>query len=285
LIGFLASWLLTSFLLRPISNLSGFLDEISSEGTAYRELPSLPPSVTAFPGAGNPQDEMTLLLGGLGRLIERINRGYRTSRAWSFQMAHELKTPLAIIEAEVNQALRDGEIEPKPAASIQEELMQASEAVTAFLSWAEIEKPVDGAKIYAHKISEVLAEIVRRGEKQFPGRLRLENGADFSVLARAQHLEMMLGNLVRNALLYSPALSTVTLRTGKTFLEVIDHGPGFAAEVTERWGEPFNKGSSGQKGHGLGLAFVVSVCRLYQWPLSLRREEDKTLLRVEFPAD
>ncbi|RZA06631.1 MAG: HAMP domain-containing histidine kinase [Proteobacteria bacterium] len=283
LIGLASAALLTSYLLRPISNLYSFIADLSRD-----EAPrGLPPLILSAHHRES-RDEMSALLRGVARLIERVNRGHRTSRAWSFQMAHELKTPLAIIEAEITQAEASGAIPEKLASSVREELMQASSAVTLFLSWAELEEaPASGAnggRLYAQRIKPVVETLCGRLEKQFPSRLAFTAEENFTVLAAAQHLELLLSNLLRNALVHSGG--AVQIRAGGSAVEITDNGAGLPAAVKDRLGEPFNKGPGREKGHGLGLALVAGICRRYGWGLQFSEAPGGgTCARVEFPRE
>ena len=273
-LGLAAAALLTSFLLRPISRLHAFIARLGAD-ERERELPALPLDAADQTS----HDEMAALRRGVARLIDRVNRAHRTSRAWSFQMAHELKTPLAIIEAEVNGA-GAAQIPERVADSIRAELMQASSAVTSFLSWAELEAPPEAGRLYAHRITGVLTELKSRLDKTFPDRLELKAEENFPVVAAAQHLELLLLNLLRNALVHSSG--AVIVRAGGATVEIEDAGAGIPPAVKDRLGEPFNKGG-GNKGHGLGLALVSGIARRYGWKLDFADRAPGTRVTVSFP--
>jgi signal transduction histidine kinase len=64
---------------------------------------------------------------------------------------------------------------------------------------------------------------------------------------------------------------------------VINRGVGFLPEVLARVGQPFNKGVGSEKtGHGLGLAWVKSICRINGWKFEIQQEGDQTICSVDF---
>src|SRR5690606_31567921 len=101
LIGLATAWGLSSTLLRPISRFVDYVTGIPGDGSP---LPELPPSLAEVRESGQKQDELYKLIESFQGLMEKVRRGQKLSRAWSYQMAHELKTPLAIAEGEVVQA-------------------------------------------------------------------------------------------------------------------------------------------------------------------------------------
>ena len=88
----------------------------------------------------------------------------------------------------------------------------------------------------------------------------------------AEKLRVVIDNLLSNAIKYSPQGGTVILRLGKhkdhAVIEVIDNGPGIAAEDRERIFDPFYRGRSAAaasvKGTGLGLAIVRDYVEMHQ---------------------
>jgi two-component system sensor histidine kinase TctE len=102
-------------------------------------------------------------------------------------------------------------------------------------------------------------------------------------------LRELLGNLVDNALHYTPAGGIVTVRTGPcgdgAFLEVEDDGPGIPPEERPRVLERFHRApGAGGTGSGLGLAIVSDIVALHGARLDLGAGAGGrgTRVRVEF---
>jgi two-component system, OmpR family, sensor histidine kinase TctE len=119
-------------------------------------------------------------------------------------------------------------------------------------------------------------------------------GAEISPAAvngNSRLLEDLLGNLVDNALEYTPAGGRVTVRCGlsrlRPYLEVEDDGPGIPEAERARVRQRFYRiaGTPGQ-GCGLGLAIVEDIARLHDaaFTLDSASEAGGTRVRIEFPA-
>ncbi|MGZ3695293.1 MAG: sensor histidine kinase [Bdellovibrionota bacterium] len=286
LLGSISAWALTSTLLRPISQFVNFITSISHESSLG--IPALPKELLGFRSTQKKGDELRRLLDSFSSLIEQVNRGYKLSRIWSYQMAHEMKTPLAIMEGEISNALKRGELKPELATALQQELMEVSETVTEFLTWAELEGASAQKNLYAVSAHTTLVDIKRRLTTKFGGRLEIEIASDFYVLSNIQHFEHLLMNLITNALLYSPGETAVEVYSpAPQTIRIVDHGPGFPQAVLERIGEPFNRDDSVRttpaKGNGLGLAYVRSVCRLYDWKFEINSSISGTEINLLFP--
>ena len=67
------------------------------------------------------------------------------------------------------------------------------------------------------------------------------------------------------------ALCEIKQRSGNDRVEIIDDGEGLPSHVIDHLGEPFNYGTKGRHGFGLGLAWVITICRKYGWTLGFTR--------------
>lgn len=286
-LGLLVAWFLTSTLLRPIHALADFVGEAATDASKAKELPPLPEGLRSSAKSEGSGDEFHKLSAGLEFLISKINKGYQLSRLWSHQMAHELKTPMAIVEAEIANALRDGKIDSEVASSLRAEIHQVSETISSFLAWAEVENSKGHKNLFAIRASKLVANQVKRFNHKESGRLRVDVQGDFYVLSSLQQAEQVLQNLISNALTYSPATEPVAVEVLEQKIRVSDRGPGIPQQVLMRLGEPFNRGDgpieSRSGGHGLGLAFVQSVANLHHWDLNIRSDQSGTVIEIGFP--
>jgi len=286
--GMFLAWVLTAVLMNPISKLSSFVSLVARDPVQQLELPSLPKELRTLAAGAASKDELASLIFGFESLIERVNRDYRVSRIWSYQMAHELKTPMALIEAKVTEGQRMGSISDALAKAILLEVFETSETITSFLTWAELENSGGHKRLFVVRASKALKNLQQRYEASFPGRIELKVMEDFNIMTNIQHLEHALGNLIINALIYSPMDTQVVIEVGRGQIMVTDKGPGIPSHVSERIGEPFNKGMAAEENqtrsrHGLGLALVQSVCRVYDWKLVFQSGGQGTAVSVTFP--
>ena len=216
--------------------------------------------------AGAPQ-ETRPLVGALNGLLEEVSAASRSQQRFLANAAHQLRTPLAGLQAHTELALA----QPMPDAcrtqleQVHRATMRTGRLANQLLALARTEP---GARSATAAVD--LKGIVG-GEADGWLRQSLTRDIDLGfeldpapVQGDALLLREALSNLVHNAIEYSNRGGRVTVRTGRrnghAFLEVEDDGPGIAAEERERVLERFYRvpGTPGT-GSGLGLAIVREI--------------------------
>lgn len=289
LVGSLGSLFFTSFLLRPIAKLSEFISTESDRIKNNQILALVPPNI-ADTGLIKPSivlanDEYQKLITGFNSLIEKVNRYYKNSKLWAYQMAHELKTPLTLINLESEALLKENSnpITKAKINSIQDELNKVSETIGTFLSWAELENSARNKHLFANRISHVMDGLIHRLDPQSE-KFSITDKQEFTVLSNPLHLEQLLLNLLTNSLKYSDLNSKILISLKNSQIEIKNSGSEIPASVLARLGEPFNKGSD-TKGSGLGLAWVNSICKLYGWNLAITSQNRITTIMIQFQSE
>jgi Signal transduction histidine kinase len=285
LVGFSIAWLLASNLVKPITRLSEFVSGIAQNKDDSLELPPLPAELRRyFEQDSNSKDELNILLSSFEKMIARVNKGYQLSRFWSYQMAHELKTPLTIIDSIATEAVKENKLDAQVSQNIMTEVFEASETITSFLNWAEAENNSANRRLHVVKMSRVLGNIENRLAHRYGERIQFQVVSDFTLMANLEQLEQLISNLIVNACHYSPENSPVTVLADNRKLAIIDEGAGIPESVQKKLGQPFNKGENSKKGSGLGLAFAESICRLYEWNFKIAQSNSLgTRIEIEFP--
>ena len=285
-LGSAVAWLLTSFLLSPIRQLEKYVSQVSQRLSTIAELPTIPHELKQSPRLRSP-DEFHRLSAGFATMVEKLNRNHKVSRLWAYQMAHEMKTPLAHIEIEIENGLREKKVLRETAAALSNEVASASEIIISFLSWAELENSARQKHLFANRIGKITREIAEKYEKKSGRCVKVEIREDFLALASPSHIEQLIQNLLSNALKYSPASASVELRVERPRLIIKDFGTGIPNDVLECVGEPFNRGinSSSDSGHGLGLAWVTTLSRIYGWDIDFNSGESGTTISIHFSEE
>lgn len=285
---FLASVVVTLILLAPIRLLNAHLNQATSSMKNLSDVDPLPMRLRNLSnGFWSRSDEFSSLLNTVQKLIDRINLNYKLTRSWTLQMAHELKTPLAIMRAETASTKKTGQLPENFADGIIKEVDHMSGIINQFLDWAELESSLPGKDLHALKIKNALRTAIVRLEKISSGRIRLAAEADFQVFANPNHLDQLITNVLTNALKFSPEDTGVDVTVIDHTLTIKDRGPGIPSEVKERIGQPFNVGTfedGRQTGNGLGLAWVSTVAKLYRWELIIHSDHTGTQIKVIFPT-
>jgi signal transduction histidine kinase len=214
-------------------------------------------------------DEIHRLGETLNEMLDRLRRSFERERRFVADASHELRTPVAVIKAELEGALRAGGHDPQVrealVASLEEcdHLAQMAEDLLLVARTSEGELPVRPERL---ELRELLNQVAAR----FTDRAR-ERGRTISVdaddrqtvYADELRLRQALGNLVDNALRYGQGEIVLRSRaTGSGLeLEVSDHGAGFAPDFADRAFARFARGDLARTrdGTGLGLSIVRAI--------------------------
>lgn len=282
-VGSLASLFLTSFLLKPVARLSEFI-RISSEKLKTEQiLPNVPTEISAISFINSERlkqsDEYQNLVLGFNILIDRVNKHYKNSKLWAYQMAHELKTPLTLISLET-EALEKNLADKTKTQSIRTELQKIAGTVSSFLSWAELDNSTLNRHLFANKLGVIIRDVLQRLDPKNQS-FDLHEKEEIRVLCNPAHLEQLVINLLTNAMNHNSRSEKIQITIEENSLVVKDSGPGIPESVLERMGEPFNKGSS-SGGSGLGLAWINSLCRLYGWSLKVENQSLGVQISISF---
>jgi signal transduction histidine kinase len=254
-----AGWLITGRALRPITELRRGAEEIS--GTARsRRLP--------VPEA---HDEVHDLAVTLNSMLGRLERAEARQRALVSDTAHELRSPLASIRAQLEVAIDhpDGQQWPVTAAGVLADTLRLARLADDLLVLARLDER--GAGRTPREPVDLGALVRTAGERRSLPRVPVRVRRDVTVTVRgdAAGLTRMLENLVDNAVRH--AATGVQVRVGRTGawaeVSVSDDGPGIPPADRERVFARFTRLDEGrgrdEGGAGLGLAIVRETARAH----------------------
>jgi two-component system sensor histidine kinase QseC len=200
--------------------------------------------------------------------LDRLEKGYSVQRAFLASAAHELKTPLALIRAQIelngttdrDTLLHDVDFMARQVNQLLH-LAEASEAQNYTF------ESVDVAAV-AEDIADYLRPLAERRAAYLDVRCDSQ-----SVILQADRgaLFMLLKNLVENAIQHSPAGGTVVVTVDTDRLYVCDEGPGVAADELPKLFKRFWRGSTRHnEGAGLGLSICAEIAAAHAWQLTAR---------------
>ena len=193
-------------------------------------------------------------------------------RSLAAHVAHELRTPLSILQAET-AALADGVTtwSPQLARSFDEEVGRLARLVQDLGSLSSAEAASLTINRVPVRLDHIALETSERLEHHFIARhveLRV-NVAATTILGDADRIEQIIGNLLLNGVRYTPSGGWVELSVessdGRALLAVQDSGPGIPPEERALVFEDFVRGSTsaGVPGSGVGLAVVRELVRAH----------------------
>jgi two-component system, OmpR family, sensor kinase len=263
LLASLVGYLLATAGLRPVEAMRRRAGEVS----LTHEDERLP-----LPAA---HDEVRRLGETLNEMLDRLRRSFDRERRFVADASHELRTPVAVIKAELEAALRagghDAQVREALVAALEEcdHLAQLAEDLLVVARAAEGELPVRREPIEVRPLLEgVRARFGDRAREHGRG-LRVDGGDGLRIEGDDLRLRQALGNLVDNALRHGAGDVVLRARRSDSYggveVEVADDGPGFDPDLAGRAFERFARGDAARTrgGTGLGLAIVRAIAEAH----------------------
>ena len=245
----------------PVRRLSADLAARSEDDLRPIDAPDAPRELRPLINA------TTEVMGRLQRLLDHQKRFVRDS-------AHQLRTPLAVLKAQV-QSARRGDMPPEQAfGEINDTVDRGAALVNQMLSLAKVEQlrqqpeseRLDWAEIARDVALDLSALIADRAiDFEF-------DGTPTPVRAHRWMLQELTRNLLHNAIKHSPPEARLWLSVGtvqgEAVLTLRDEGPGIPAELRQRLFAPFAAGNV-MSGSGLGLAISREIVQTLRGSIAL----------------
>jgi len=271
--------------------------------TAVRPIDRLGQSIRARPdddltpieAQGMPH-EIKPLVDAINLHMQRIEAMVEARRRFITDAAHQLRTPLAVLNTQAEYALRQtGAAEMRPAVeAFHRSLGSAIRLTNQLLSLSRAE-PINGLMVARQAVDiaalgrEMVVELLPLAERKgidlgFEG-----EATPIVVSGHPVLLREMLSNLIDNALRYTPVAGVVTLAVdlspdaaSSARVRVIDNGPGIPVEFREQvFLRFFRLDGSDHTGSGLGLAIVREIVHGHAGEISLKDAPGAHGLEVE----
>ncbi len=220
-------------------------------------------------GYSGPMDEIGRLATTFDHMIDQLEKVFASHKNFIADASHDLRSPLTVLQGNLDLLKRDlAEDDRKESLrAMGDETRKMSKIVDDLLLLAEVESG-EIERLETVSLKEVLLESYERG-RQLGGSRNVVIGReeDISVAGDAHRLKLLLGNLVDNAIRYTPEEGTITLSlfrdNGWARLEVTDDGIGISPEhlphVFERFYMADKARSRSAGGSGLGLAIARAI--------------------------
>jgi two-component system OmpR family sensor kinase len=280
-----AAWLVAGGALRPVERMRREVADISEHGGS---------SAIVVPRT---HDEVADLAATMNDVLGRLKRALDRERRFVTDAGHELRTPLAILQAELELAGRPGRSRAELAAAIESATVEVRRLTGLAEDLLALGRdPAGGPR----PEPVVLASLVRESAAAFGPRAasaevhihcRVDEGA--MVTGHDRQLRRAIDNLIDNALQFAPPRSEISIvvkRTaGATTIEVCDEGPGFPADFLPFAFERFRRADAARSGDGggtgLGLALVREVADAHcGQAVAMNRASGGASVRLELPA-
>ncbi len=274
------AWIAVGRALRPVASLRRGAEEITGAGQS-RRLP--------LPDA---QDEIHRLGVTLNRMLDRLEEAGRRQRGFVADAAHELRSPLTSMRAQLEVASQhpDRADWRRLSEGALADTLRLGRMVEDLLALARLDERPAATQSRELELGEVAREVAGRlPEAGAEVTLDLDGGA--RVRGDRQSLDRAVQNLLDNAVRHAASRVEVSVACegGLAVLEVADDGPGIPAADRERVFERFTRLDDARSrehgGAGLGLAIAREIVRAHGGELTAEDGAPGARLVMRLPAD
>ena len=283
LLGGVVTYFISGHALRPIREFSDKIEEVQAQNLSDSRIDE------------NNVKELNQLGISYNKMLERLSEAFEIQRQFSANAAHELRTPLALMQVQLD--LYNSSSHPGNDADTLQTIKMVTEQndklnrmVKTLLDMSELQTVGRDDKIILDAIvEEVLADLDPLAvEKNIKLIGKCE---DATMIGSDILIYRLVYNLVENAIKYNHSLGQVTVtayqRNKHVYLSIEDTGSGIPKELRERVFEPFfrvDKSRSRELGGvGLGLAFVREIVRVHDGSICIKSgKTGGTIFEVTF---
>ena len=284
LLGGVITFFISGHALKPLCDFSKKIEEVQAQNLSDSRIEE------------NKFSELNQLSVSYNKMLERLSEAFKLQRQFTANAAHELRTPLAVMQLQID--LYNSSKHPNNDTSAQqtismitEQTERLSKMVRTLLDMSELQTIARDEEIaISALVEEVLADLEPLAQEK--GINLIEKCDNVLLMGSDILIYRLVYNLVENAIKYNFSGETVTVnatqQNSQLHLTVEDTGNGIPEELKERIFEPFfrlDKSRSRELGGvGLGLALVREIVRVHNGSILVKNNANSgTTFEVIFP--
>lgn len=283
LLGGVLAYFVSGRALRPLRSFAAQVESVQPDNLADTKISEDVPA------------ELRRCSASFNDMIARLDEGFSAQRQFTGNAAHELRTPLALMQAQVELFCAEHPGVDADAASLLRLLQEQTERMThmtaTLLEMSELRSvPCNDEIDLAPMIEEVLTDLAPLAEEKG---IMLASEGEAQMIGSDTLIYRLLFNLAENAIRYGAPGSTVQISThdesDRVLLRVRDQGPGIPEQYQTSIFQPFfrvdKSRSRAYGGVGLGLALVWEIAALHGGSIEVEESsESGTTMLVTLPA-
>jgi two-component system sensor histidine kinase MprB len=262
---------------RPLARLTGTAEQVTATGDLHHRIPAAT------------DDEPGRLATAFNAMLAALESSRDAQRQLVADASHELRTPLTAIRANIELLEHAPDLPPAERAAMLESARGQLEDLTVLVGdLVDLARPGERPAEPPEdlRLDSLVADAVDRARRHAPTTTFELTAEPCVVRARRARLVRAIGNLLDNAVKWSPPGEAVEVRVREGEVTVRDHGPGIAQGDLPHVFDRFYRAPSarGLPGSGLGLAIVKHVADAHRGAVSAEAAPGGgTLMRLTLP--
>lgn len=284
LLGGVLAYFLSGHALKPLRAFAAQVEKVQPNNLTDTKIPeAVLPEFRQFSRSFN-------------QMLDRLASGFAAQRQFTGNAAHELRTPLSLMQAQLELfSAEHADVTPETAAFLsllQEQTERMAQMTKILLEMSELRTvPCDDRVELAPMIEEIFTDLAPLAESKC---IALEADGGAVLTGSDPLLYRLLFNLTENAIRYGRPDGAVRIAVseadGNVQIRVRDHGPGIPEAYRESVFQPFfrvdKSRSRAHGGVGLGLSLVWEIAALHGGTVQIERSgADGTVMLVTLPRD
>lgn len=262
IVSLIFAWLLALYFARPIRTLHDAFEAEASGKLATRVGDAM----------GKRRDELSDLGEDFDRMAQRLQNLVEGHRRLLHDVSHELRSPLARLQAASDLMHQQPERAAELMGRIQREVGRIDDLVDELLTLSRLDTGVEQVTHESFDFASVIQDVAEDAHFEADPKgcaIALDLPTPLPIDGNIEWLRRAIENVLRNAVRHSPAGRPIQVRGredgGFAHLTIEDQGGGVAPADLEAIFEPFHRGSNAQpfEGYGLGLTITRQVFRLH----------------------
>jgi heavy metal sensor kinase len=278
-------WLLALMALRPVKTIAGTVEKITARNLDQRI------------SVARADHEFRQLVTLINQMLDRLESSFKQAVRFSADAAHELKTPLTILQGELENALQaaaDGSADQRTYKELLDEVQRLKSIIRKLLLLAQADS---GQMVLSKETVDLTRMIMAVGEDiqiLAPGlAVQAELQPDVQVLADPDLLNQVIQNLASNAVKFcrgeSPVVLSLKTDAGRAIFRISNRSEPIPPEERGRVFERFYRANKSRNrsidGTGLGLSLAREIARAHGGTLELENSAaDQTVFCLTLPA-
>jgi len=228
------------------------------------------------------RDAIDMLSRDVNLMLDEINRLLAQIKGVSDNIAHDLRSPLAVMHAQLERGVESSDdVLRRVAHQALAHIDKAMLTIAALLRLADIEYGPKSSKFHSIDLSAICADLFEFYEPLATSKsinMALEIQSPVQIQGDGDLMREAVSNLIGNAIKFTPEHGTVrvsvTLEDGRPVIRVRDNGIGVEPAERDKIFQRFYRTASGHRvpGSGLGLSIAAAIANLHD--LELRFEDN-----------